>query len=135
MARIEWVRHRLENWSRWCMQSSSGGLGYPTQTAFARLGISGGRQDDGIRVQSIEASETDDAVKSLQFTQSHLYQVLTLTYAKGLPRHLVAKRMSRAESTISSNLGDADRAIARWLDDRKAIKDKHGTAANKSSST
>lgn len=129
MARIDWVKQRLENWSRWCQQSDSGALGYPKQSTFVRMAPSAGRNESAIPVQSIEASETDDAVKSLQFTQSHLHQVLILTYAKGLPRHLVAKRMCRAESTISSNLGDADRAVARWLDDRKAVKERHGAAA------
>ena len=68
---------------------------------------------------ALDASEIDDAVQSLRFTQSHLHMVLNLTYAKGLPRHQVAKRMARAESTISANLEAADRAIARWLDDKR----------------
>jgi DNA-binding transcriptional regulator LsrR (DeoR family) len=62
-------------------------------------------------------------VKALRFSQSHLYLVLTLTYAKGLPRNQVAKRMARAESTISANLEAADRAIARWLDDKREAQD------------
>jgi DNA-directed RNA polymerase specialized sigma24 family protein len=128
MARIDWVRHRLENWARWCQQSESGALGYPKQSAFARLYISGGRNDSAVPISNLEASETDDAVKSLQFTQSHLYDALVLTYAKGLPRHLVAKRMGRAESTIRKNLEDAEHAIKRWLDDKQAIKNKQATA-------
>lgn len=136
MARIEWVRHRLENWARWCQQSDSGALGYPSQSAFVRMGVPSGRSNgDSIPVHSIEAGETDDAVKSLQFTQPHLYQALTLTYAKGLPRHLVAKRMCRAESTISKNLEDADYAIKRWLDDKQAAKQKMADVAKKSFTT
>ena len=119
MARIEWVRHRLENWARWCAQQDNNGLGYPKQSAFARLGGKGSRSEAVIPISSIEASETDAAVKSLQLTQSHLYLVLTLHYAQGLPRHLVARRMSRAESTVKRNLEDAERAIARWLHERK----------------
>ena len=82
-----------------------------------------------VPVSSIEAAETNDAVESLKFTQSHLYQVLTLTYAQGLPRHLVAKRMSRAESTIRRNLEDADMAVSRWLGERRAAKDRVLAAA------
>jgi hypothetical protein len=135
MARIEHIKHRLENWAKWCQQSESGALGYPTQSAFVRMGIpSSLSSGDAIPVHSIEASETDDAVKSLQFTQSHLHQAVTLTYAKGLPRHLVAKRMCRAESTISKNLEDADYAIKRWLDDKQGAKRKL-TEATKSSFT
>lgn len=120
MARTEWVRARLENWARWCAQQENSGLGYPTQTAFARLGGKGTRAEVALPIMALEAAETDQAVKSLQFTQSHLYQMLTLLYAKGLPRHLVALRMCRAESTIKRQLEDADHAIARWLQDRKA---------------
>jgi len=119
MARIEWVRTRLEEWARWCQQQDNNGLGYPTQTAFARLGGKGRRAEVALPILSLEAAETDQAVKSLRFSQPHLYQMLTLLYAQGLPRHLVAKRMCRAESTIKRQLEDADHAVARWLQDRK----------------
>lgn len=119
MARIEYIRHRLEEWGRWCQQSESGALGYPSQSAFARMGVSSGRHESAVPTISLQASEIDDAVKSLQLTQSHLYVVVTLTYAQGLPRHLVAKRMARAESTISANLVAADHAVQRWLDDKR----------------
>ena len=121
MARIEWVKHRLENWARWCQQSDGRALGFPSQAAFVRMGMPSVRSSgDSVPVHSIEASETDDAVKSLQYTQSHLYQALTLTYAKGLPRHKVAKLMCRAESTVSKNLEDADHYIARWFNEKQA---------------
>lgn len=135
MARLEWVKQRLENWARWSQQSESGALGYPRQSTFARLAPSGGRNEGSVPIADLEASETDSAVKSLQLTQSHLYQAVTLTYAKGLPRHLVAKRMCRAESTISKNLEDADHAIKRWLDDRQAAKHKLASGAKRSSTT
>lgn len=122
MARIEWVRHRLENWGRWLQQSESGALGFPSASPFARMGPSSGLRECTVPIISLDASEMDDAVKSLQLSQSHLYMVVTLTYAKGLPRDQVARRMSRAESTISSNLDAADRALARWLDDKAALK-------------
>lgn len=131
MARIEWVKQRLENWGRWSQQTAAGALGYPRQTTFARLSPSSGRSEGVVPVADLEASETDAAVKSLQFTQSHLYMALWLTYAKGFPRHLVARRMARAESTINRNLEDADRAIARWLDDKREAQ----AAAKRSLST
>jgi hypothetical protein len=123
MARIEWVRHRLENWARWCQQGDGRGLGYPSQSAFVRMGVPSARdRDSAIPVLAIEAAETDEAVKSLQLSQSHLFLVLTYTYAKGWPRDVVAKKMCRAESTISANLEAADRAIKRWLDEKQAVK-------------
>ncbi len=118
MARIEWVKSRLENWARWCAQQEVGALGYPSQTTFARLAAPGGG-NAAVPIMALDASEMDDAVQSLRFSQPHLHLVLVLTYAKGLPRHQVAKRMARAESTINANLEAADRAIARWMDDKR----------------
>lgn len=128
MARIEWVRHRLERWAAWCSQQDAGALGYPKQSAFARLGGKGSRAEAVVPISSIEASETNDAVDSLKMTQSHLYLVLTLTYAQGLPRHLVAKRMGKAESTVRRNLEDADHAVSRWLGERRAVIDRLAVA-------
>lgn len=119
MARIDWVRDRLEEWARWSAQSDGGGLGYPSQCAFVRLGGSGGQRESVIPTNSINAAETDRAVSSLQLSQSHLYLVLKLHYAKGLPRDRVARQMCRAESTIKRNLEDADHALARWFDDKQ----------------
>ncbi len=120
----EWVKSRLENWARWCAQSEVGALGYPRQSTFARLSAPSGRNESAVPVQSIEASETDDVVKSLQLTQSHLYKVLVLTYAKGLPRHRVAREMHRAESTISKNLVDAYVVVDRILGEKAAVRDR-----------
>jgi hypothetical protein len=128
MARIEYIKNRLENWGRWCQQGESGSLGYPRQSSIARLIAPSGCSDAAIPLSSIDASEIDDAVTALRFTQSHLHMVLTLTYAKGLPRHQVAAKMGKADSTISSNLDAADRAIDRWLVDRKAAKEMLGVA-------
>lgn len=118
MARIELVRDRLENWARWCQQQADGGLGYPKQVPFAVLSGHGRRSEAVIPILSIEAAETDQAVRSLRESQPHLHKMLVLYYAMGLPRHLVASRMGQAESTIKRQLEDADHAIARWLQER-----------------
>ena len=122
MARIEWVKQKLENWSRWCLAPDSGGLGYPKKSTFVGLHVSGSRSDSVTPTQPIEAWETDQAVKSLQGCQSHLYLVLTLIYAKGYDRHKAAKMMARTERTVRQNLDDADMAIARWFEDKKAAQ-------------
>jgi predicted DNA-binding protein (UPF0251 family) len=124
MARIDWVRHKLENWARWCSESASGGLGYPMQSAFSRLGVSGCREDGWIPMMPLDAAETNQAVDSLKLTQPHLHMVLTLVFAKGLPRHLAAKKMGRAESTIKRNLEDAEYAIARWFSERQRATER-----------
>lgn len=118
----EYIKRRLDNWGRWCQQQDSGGLGYPTMTAFARLGGRSPRSEASIPIVSLDACETDQAVKSLQGRKSHLYLVLTLTYAQSLPRHAVAKRMSRSERTVRQNLEDAYFAIDRWLQDKQAAR-------------
>jgi hypothetical protein len=120
MARIDWVKAKLENWGRWSMQSESGALGYPSQSPFYRFSAPvGAAAGASVPVQSLDASEVDRAVSSFRLTRSHLYLVLTLTYAKGLPRHQVAMKMGRAESTISANLCEADRAVAAWFEEKR----------------
>lgn len=118
MARIEGIRRRLENWSRWCARVDSGSLGYPSTNVLARLAGKGTRAEAVIPTDHIEAAETNDAVESLKLTRSHLYLVLTLHYAQNLPIHQVAHRMVRAESTIKRNLEDADAALQQWLRDK-----------------
>ncbi|EYC51711.1 hypothetical protein AZ34_11930 [Hylemonella gracilis str. Niagara R] len=115
MARIEGIRYRLENWARWCAKVEGGALGFPTTNSLARLAGRSSNYEAVIPTNDVDAAETDAAVKSLQLTRSHLYLVLTLHYAKGLPIHRVAREMHRAESTIKRNLEDADLAIQTWL--------------------
>ena len=96
------------------------------------LGGKGSRAESVIPLDSLDASETNSAVESLKLTQSHLYLVLTLIYAKGLPRHLAAKKMCRAERTVKSNLEDADRAIARWFGARDEARNSRATNSRNS---
>jgi hypothetical protein len=118
MARIEYIRYRLENWARWCARRDAGALGYPTTNILASWAGRGRRAEAVIPIDHIEAVETNDAVEALRFKRSHLYLVLTLHYAQGRPIHQVAQRMVRAESTIKRNLEDADAALQAWLQDR-----------------
>jgi hypothetical protein len=120
MARIEYIRYRLENWARWCARRDAGALGFPTTNVLARMAGKGTRAEAVIPTDHIEAAETNDAVESLKLSRSHLYLVLTLHYAQGRPIHQVAQRMARAESTIKRNLEDADAALQQWLQDRVA---------------
>jgi hypothetical protein len=122
MARIDWVKQKLNNWGRWCQQKDSGGLGYPSQCVFARLGGSGGGREANVPISSLDAAETDQGVQALRWMHPHLYLTLTLIYARGFPRYQVAKKMARAESTIDANLASADHALARWFDDRQALR-------------
>lgn len=124
MARIDWVRLRLENWARWCTSQDRGSLGYPSQSAFARLGGRGRRAEAVIPVLAIDAEETNRAVQSLRSSTPHLFLVLQLLYAQGLPRHLVARRMARTEDTVKRNLEEADQALARWFAEQAQARDR-----------
>ena len=120
MARIEWMRLRLENWARWMQQSETGGLGFPRQSTFVRLAGVGARHEAVVPLDSIDAGKMNDAINALQGRQSDLYLVLQLVYAKGLPRQQVARRMAVTERTVSAKLERADHALVRWFEDRSA---------------
>lgn len=124
----KYIRGKLENWARWSQQRELGGLGYPKQSAFARMGAAAGRTEAVVPLDNLDASETQDAVESLRFTQSGLHLVLVLTYAKGLPRQRVARLMTCDESTVKANLLRAECALARWFEDREAVRKMKLTA-------
>lgn len=111
MRRIDWVRHRLENWSRWSIQREDG-LGYPSQSPFARLGVPSSKGSDYIPTNNIDASEIDYMVNSFRLSRSHLYIVLQLHYVKGYQINRVAKMMSKSERSVREHLCEADHAIA-----------------------
>ena len=115
MARIDGIRIRLENWARWAARRDGAGLGYPSINILGRLSGAGSGWGSVMPIDVNQASETDDAIKSLHLKQSHLYLVITLHYGRGLTISRVAKEMCRAESTIKRNLEDADHALQAWL--------------------
>lgn len=121
----KWIRQKLENWARWSQQREMGGLGFPKQSAFARLGASAGRSEAVVPLDNLDASATQQAVESLRFTKSGLHMVLVLTYAKGYPRHRVARLMACEESTVKANLLQAECAVARWFEDRDEAAKKN----------
>jgi len=128
MARIEHISWRLDNWGRWAQQQEAGGLGYPRTSVLARLGGQASSTSNQVPINDIEASETDDAVKSLQLTQSHLYLTLQLYYVEGLQVHQVSRRLHKAESTIKRHFEVADLAIQRWLEAKAEARQRAGAA-------
>lgn len=130
MARIEWVKLRLNNWALWKEKESSGGLGYSTVSVL--LGDPGGR--DGYResiipVDDVDASTTNTAVESLKPTRPHLYETLQLIYPRGKGIKETSRIMGRAVSTINLNLEQADRALADWFTNRVEIQQKKSFTA------
>lgn len=118
MARIDWVKQRLENWARWCQQREAGALGYPRQSVFARLAGKGTRAESVIPVDSIDAALTDEAVQALRLDRSHLYLTLQLVYVQGRDIADAARQMQRAPSTVKAHLDAADHALALWFRER-----------------
>ena len=116
MARIDWVRQRLEAWARWARERESGSLGYPKRSAFLRVG-SGAMGSQAL--SDGDASLTDTAVQSLRFTRPHLHRTLTYYYVQGLDIKRVAALMHKAESTIKAHLEASDHALALWFHARE----------------
>lgn len=123
MARIDWVRQRLEAWARWSRERESGALGYPKKSSFLRVGSGGGAMGSQA-LSDGDASLTDTAVQSLRFTHPHLHKTLTHYYVQGLDIKHVAKIMQRAESTIKAHLDASDHALALWFHAREEAQAK-----------
>ena len=121
MARIDWVRQRLEAWARWVRERESGSLGYPKRSAFLRVG-SGAMGSQAL--SDCDASLTDTAVHSLRFTHPHLHKTLTHYYVQGLDIKRVATLMHKAESTIKAHLDASDHALALWFHLREETQAK-----------
>lgn len=119
MARIEWVRLRLENWALWHERGRGGGLGFATQAAFlSDVAMRDQPLEARIPVDEVEASVTHLAVEGLKLGHGHLHQTLRLYYLKGLGIKGTATTMQRAESTIKAQLAQADHLLAVWFNAR-----------------
>lgn len=125
MARLERIKHRLNNWAMWKSREASGGLGYATRSVLlSDVWCRGSYNGMVIPVLEQDAEETNLAVESLKLTRSHLYVTLDCIYLKDLGIKATARRMLRAESTIKLQLEQADHAIAQWLEERATEREK-----------
>jgi hypothetical protein len=119
MARIEWVRQRLENWALWHERGRGGGLGYATQSVLLTERVDGDRAEAWVPVDEVEAAVTDEAVDALKLGYGHLHKTLQLFYLRGAGIKETSRVMQRAESTIKAQLERADALLATWFADRK----------------
>jgi DNA-directed RNA polymerase specialized sigma24 family protein len=116
MARIEWVKQRLENWARWKQREQGNGLGFYTQSAFLRIAVDGGGyREPSIPVDDVEGRATDDAVQSLLGTHPHLHRTLVLIYVEDTGQQAAAVQLACALSTVKARLEQADHQIATFL--------------------
>lgn len=119
MARIEYVKRRLDNWALWRARMNDGGLGFKdrnplaawAEDVFSRTTYHGA----SIPHFDQDAEETDQAVQALKLGKGHLYVTLDFYYLKDLGVNMTAVRMRRAPSTVHAQLADADRWIDAWL--------------------
>lgn len=125
MARIEWVKLRLDNWALWKDKESSGGLGWASQAAFLNEASTDRYRESRIPIDDVDAGLTNTGVESLKAPpRSHLYETLQLIYPRGLGIRETARRTGCAESTIKARLEQADRVLADWFAERKQAREK-----------
>ena len=122
MARIEWIKHRLDNWALWKVREASGGLGWATQSVLLANRVDESR-DSPLPIDEIDAEKTNQAVESLKLGKGHLYVTLQLIYVKGIGVRETARQMSRAESTVKANLDSADHALRDWFNAKAEADD------------
>lgn len=121
MARIEWVKHRLNNWALWKDRESRCGLGYATQSVLLTEAVDRYREAQ-LPVDDVDAEVTNQAVESLRDGKQHLYMTLQFIYVKGIGIKMTARMMARAESTIKANLDSADHSLSEWFNARAEAK-------------
>jgi hypothetical protein len=128
VARIDWVKLRLENWARWHARMHGGGLGYASSSAL--LADPADRQVHEARmpVDEIEGSVTHQAVEQLKLGHGHLHMTLQLFYLRGEGISGTAAAMQRAESTVKANLERADHLLSQWFLMRRERKAQEAQA-------
>jgi len=128
MARIEHIKHRLDNWALWRARMTDGGQGWHgcnpmaawAEDVWTRTSYHGA----SIPHFDEDAEETDRAVNALKLGRGHLFVTLDCIYLKDLGVSGTARRMGRAVSTIHAQLEQADRWIDAWLCAEREKKDK-----------
>jgi hypothetical protein len=128
MARIEYMRLRLNNWALWKVREASGGLGWSTQSVLLSEPASGYRESV-IPIDDVDAEVTNTAVEALRPDRQHLYDTLQCVYPQGQSLKAAAAALGVGASTISARLDQADMALMLWFRDRReAAKSKRSSA-------
>lgn len=119
MARIEWIKHRLDNWALWKERERGGSLGFATQSVLLSEPVDRYRETP-MPVDETDATLTNAAVESLRPSRRQLYDRLYLIYIDGVGVREAARRQCCAESTIKASLEQADHALSAWFGARKS---------------
>jgi DNA-directed RNA polymerase specialized sigma24 family protein len=114
MARIVWVRQRLNEWARWKAQDNAGSLGYAKASILLRTRVDCDTTPHA-QIDESRAHETDQAVEALKLGKGHLARTVELCHLHGLPVHEAAKHMQKGRSTVHTQLEQADHALQEWF--------------------
>lgn len=128
MARIEWVKAKLDNWARWVVQRETGGSGYPKQSPFARAGGVSVSTESIIPVDDIDASRTHDQVERLRLHHSPLWLAIQCHYVgdpqaparrrRPMSTDEIAHRMYLTRRAVQQRLEVADAKLAESMNER-----------------
>ena len=116
MARIDYIKYRLNNWALWKARDSMGGLGFAKQSVLLTVGASGHRESS-VPVDETDATTTNEAIDSFKPERRHLYDVVHAYYlgkCAGSPA-AVARELGKGASTISASLEQVDQALSIWF--------------------
>ena len=107
------INDRLNQWARWLLSQASGGLGYPSQCAFARMSADGDSYSSRVPVGISEAAwEVEQAVQSLA---PELRQCVVAIYCESGTMEQKAKDYGCHRVTLYARLDRAHEQIMDWL--------------------
>jgi hypothetical protein len=124
MARIEWVKQRLDNWALWHERMAGGGLGFASQSSFLKEVDSSRYREAWVPCDEVEAGVTDQGVASMKDPHQHLFETVIAIYLEDSGIKGAAVRRRCAESTIHAHLSQADAYLARWFTERKRVQEE-----------
>jgi hypothetical protein len=118
MARIDWIKSRLDNWALWAAAQRAGSLGFASQSALLLSERVDETREVRLPVDEIDAAVTDQAVSSLKPTHPELHRTLVLIYVHGIGVKATASDQYTEPSTIYARLGRADVLLRMWFNER-----------------
>lgn len=132
MARIEWVKQRLDNWALWHASMAGEGRGWASTSSFLKEVDSSRYRESHIPIDDVEAGVTDQGVASMKAAHPHLFDTVVAIYLGDSGIKGAARSRQLAESTIHSHLSQADAYLARWFTERKRVQAEARAAWEKS---